>query len=296
MTLNELVKDLQLIVSKSKIPDDFRIGSRHMEFLFHKHRAEGIRQQFKRNLEMDPSWIQNFGSVKFTNVLSSDDPNINSGTVHLGKWESPSIVSVGNQDEGFHRVSSGSRMRQFSIKSFDRFMSIIETIAEVEDTFLNPRASMKMASRIGNHIYTHPFEDCMNVSLILDNPLDGIILDTSIVEKDLIEEDVQYVVTDAQIIYNLNALSPGDFFKGVAGVNTYAGQGNVKHDNKKRRLTDQDQYPISHALASFVGIQILTKELRIEAQVVSDIINDAADQLRIISNAEQQESKGQSKG
>lgn len=290
MTLRELTKDIQLIASKSGITDDFRLRSRHVQFLIQKHRGIAINSQYERTRITDPSWLQYFGKVEFNRVETSDDPNVTvNGTYKLGKWLAPPILSM-RDDVGFNRIATIGRIQRFAPVSIDRLMHILEAATEESNPLINPRAAFRYMARVGNQVYVYPFDDIckngLNVQLILDDPLDGKIILTHWVESGDLKEGVVYRVVDNQISYNGIIYNPGDTFTGLPGVFDYQGQGHVKHDVEKRDMTQDDEYPMSIAIASEVAMGVLTQELGIEEKKIADIINDAQGQLKVISTGE----------
>ena len=283
MTRDELIYDMLLILSKSKISDDSRIDPRHMGFLIDKYRAEYIRQEFKRNRSVGDEYVQDFGLVDFQKILSSDDPSVSFGSIYLGKWRAPSIVSM-DQDYGLYRVAGGSKMKGYSVVGFNRLMHIIETISVEASPLINPKATVRYVARQGNDLFIYPFASCVNVALILDNPLEGLIFDTHKVISGAVQEGVQYLVHDGQVSYNGTVYNHKEFITGLPGKFTYSGKGYLSHIDKKRQLTGSDPYPMSLSIASTIAINILTKEFGFEQKVVSDIINDGADQQQVLTH------------
>ncbi len=91
---------------------------------------------------------------------------------------------------------------------------------------------------------------------------------------------------DNQVVYNGVVQAPGTTFTGIGGIATYQGTGTVKHDVQKRRMTQDDEYPVSVNLASRIVMLLLTRELALEERKVADIVNDAQDQLKTTSTNE----------
>ena len=288
MTGREIIYDIKLLASKSGIPDDYRLGNRHVLFLANKHRGIGINTQYEALRETDPTWIQRFGLVHFTKVEFSDDPEITTvGSQQIGRWTAPSILAM-RDDKGFVRVATISRHGRFFPVSFDRLMHIISTASLEPDTVLNVRASMRYTARLGNNIYVWPLDKtCANgiqVDLILDNPIDGDVILTSAVESGDIQEGVSYNVYNNQIVYNGATYAAGTSFVGVPGIFSYQGTGTIKLSIQKRKMTLDDNYPMSTTMATAVAMGVLTKELAVEESKIADIVNDAQDQLKTISS------------
>ena len=73
---------------------------------------------------------------------------------------------------------------------------------------------------------------------------------------------------------------PGQTFT-ANSVTAYAATGDCKvyYNNFEYTMTDTDQYPVSAHLARQIVISVISTELNIERQQVTDVVNDSADDV-----------------
>ncbi len=268
-TLRQYRSDIMLIYERLRLSKNKRLNERHADFLIHKYRAVNIRDDYNARRQIDPSWLQDFGQVSFTPVLSSDDPAIGVGSIQLGKLTIPQVVSL-IDDMGVYRVSSTSKFCQHFPIEMDRFFAIPEgSWAAKSDYYF----------RVNTALYICPAREVGNVVLILDNPMDGVVLLTENVLSGNILPGVSYTVQSGQAVYNGLGYNVGVTFVGVAGINTFTGTAVVKRTIQKRNMTIDDPYPMSFQLAEKVLLKMFYQEFKIENQQTLDAKNDATDQL-----------------
>lgn len=272
MNLYQLRSDIQLLGEMLKLSKDTRLIDDHIDFLIHEHRARAIREEFARNKYIDPSWVQDFGKVTVTPVFSGDDPGITMGSVKLGKITMPQVVSL-PLDKGVYRVGHTSKFDRYYYIEADRFFSL------VPDSIT---AKFAYYFRVGTAFYLSPCTSEANLMLILDNPMDGVVLLTEKVAQDDLTIGVSYTVYQAQIVSNSVAYNQGSVF--TATATTYTGAGYVKYTTQKRAITDRDPYPMSLTMFEYIVMKIFTEDFFFSRQAVADAINDAQDQLIINQN------------
>lgn len=261
-----------LVLAKSKLSKDFRVSNRHIQFLVQQYRARGIREEYKRNMQIDPSWLQDFGRVEFTKVNSGDDPLIPYTSMDLSKLTIPQVVSLPN-DAGVYRVNGSSKQKRYYPITVERFFSLVE--GSIRNKFC-------YFFRVGTALYVNELIDEGNTVLILDDPLDGYIISTEKVLSGNITEGNVYVVSDGQITYNSIVYNSGAQFTGVVNIVDYIGSGTVKFLNQKRKMTIDDQYPMSLTMAEYIVIKILTQEFKLEPTQIGDIRNESQDELSLL--------------
>lgn len=266
-TLKEITDDLELIASKSQISDDLRIDDRWLSHNVHQYRAKAIRDSFKRNRHINPTWIQDQGNIKPTKVDADDDPAISGcGDCTFGKILIPTVVDLPDH-MGVYRVSSACRTKSYYRTTLPRFQGFVN--GSVRDNF-------NYFFAIGNAIYMHPYIVDASVQLILENPLEGDVLLTNNIESGDLVVGTGYEVTSGDITHNGTKYRKGDTF--TATATTFTGNGKVQLQSKKRKLSNTDPYPIDHTLMEYVKMKILTQDLRIEENRPADIRNDSQDQ------------------
>jgi len=281
MELREIVHDLLLISSRSKITDDFRLSKRYMEYKIREYRARGIREAFGRNKQIEPIWLQDFGNADFTQVDAAEDSTVTICDCKFGKFTVPSVVSLKksqNTDYGIYKVLSACKTKEYHPTTMDRLRN------HPPDSIYS---KFNFYFRIGNAIYTAPFSEKLNLVLILENPLDGFVIQTENIKSgDLIVGD-SYTVISGDIIHDSNPFDAASNPVFVAVNKTFTGSGIVQFTNQKRKFNNRDPYPMSHTLMEYVILKILTQDLRIEETRIADVRNDARDELQTL----QQEQK-----
>lgn len=273
-SLREIRSDLELLLQKSELSKDFRVQRRHLEFLINSYRSKGILETFQQTKQTDPAWVQDFGKVATTKVLSSDDPQITVGSLTLGKIEIPSLVSLPD-DKGVYRIAGTSKQCTYYPISSAKFFELAPIIC-----YGNYRANQHYHFRIGQSLYVHPYTAEINPQLILDNPLNGYQLRTHNVIELIPGES--YTVSQGQIIHNSVSYNVNAIFTAVNP--TFTGNGKVKFTNQKIDFTIDSPYPISLTLRDYIVLNILTKEFGIEPQTISDIKPNSRDESVEIQN------------
>lgn len=271
-SLKDITSSIMLVLAKSKLSKDFRVEIRHIQFLVAQYRARGIREEYKRNMQIDPAWLQDLGTVLFTEINSAEDPLIPYTSQKLSKLTIPQVVSLPN-DAGVYRVSGSSRQKRYFPITVDRFFSLVEgSIRNMFPYFF----------RVGTGLYLSELVDEGNVVLILDNPLDGYVLHSENVLSGNITAGDTFMVSDGQIIYNGVVVNANSTFVGVLNITTFTGAGTVQYNLQKRKMTIDDQYPMSLTMAEYIVIKILTQEFKIEPTEIGDIRNEGNDELSLL--------------
>jgi hypothetical protein len=212
------------------------------------------------------------GVIPVTPVNSADDPIVPVTSVSLGRFTLPEVISL-PYDQGIYRISSASGICQYySVDMNDFFHQVPGSIT----------AKHKQYFRRGNVYYLSPCTEQVLPTVILENPLDGFVINTERIAQDALVVGVSYTVYDTQVVHNAVAYNPGDTF--VAANTTYSGNGYVKLTNMKRRMTVTDPYPMGLTLAEYVTMKIFSEEMQIERESLADVIHDMQDQLIVLKN------------
>jgi len=268
-TLKEFRSDLILLHGKLKPSKEELLTERHAQWLIHKYRSVTIRDDYRATREIDPSVLQDFGQIFFTNVLSSDDPAISVGSLHLGKIVVPRVVSLPGF-AGYYRITSSSKHCQHYPIEMDMFFNIPpDSIAAKGDYFFP----------VNNAVYISPVRKEGNMVLILDNPMNGIVLLTQNVLSGDIQTGVSYTVQSGQTVYNGVGYNVGQSFTGTFGITTFSGTGVVKHTIQKRPITINDDYPMSMNMFEKVIVKLFYQEFKFTQNMVADAKNDAMAEL-----------------
>lgn len=267
----EYIYDLKRLLTKSRITDETRLSNRHLGFLLDQRRAKEIRDSYKRNPVIEPIWLQDIGIFELTPVSKAEDKSIAVTNCKFSKAEIPKVVSLmdpisNTSDLGTYSIRSASGEHQFNYMSADKI------------NLLHPdsiMAKMKFFTKIGNFIYLTPEIRKARAILILDNPLDGYVLENLYIDSGDLIVGTLYQVADGSIVHNSVTYQQGQSFTAAAA--TFTGNGKVQYFNQKRRMTNDDPYPMSHTMAEVVKMKILTQDFGIDANVIADIKNDSID-------------------
>jgi hypothetical protein len=222
MSIEEIIYDVLEIKDAANVNAD--IDQLWLLNKINAYRAAFIREIYGVTGQVDPLWLQRYPLFDFEKVLSGDDPAIGVGSIHLGKFTLPHLVSLPD-GLGLYQVLGGARAKMLSTDDFGTMMYR----ATVEE---RPPAGSGYVSRIGNVIYVWPYMMTGQANIIATNPMDVPVYDNGAV----------------------------------------------------RPMRFSDSYPIDAGLAQNIVLSILTKDLQINEQSVSDIVNDSQSQLKLLKN------------
>lgn len=272
MTFKEIRSHILLVAQNFKLGKDTRLSERHIDFMVHDYRARGIREEYNRNLFIDPTWIQDYGNTDVTVVNSSDDPSVEQTSRCVSKFTLPDIVSLGS-DRGVHRISTASRMVDFYQTTEENYYALMPGQVELKFNYW---------WRIGDAYYVSTSEKQVRPFLILGNPMDGFVLQTEWVQSGDLTIGQSYTVYSTQVIHNTVAYNLGDTF--VAVNANFSGIGKVKFTNQKRAMTINDRYPMGRTLLEYVTIKIFANEFNIAEHQVAGVVADSMDKTLTLQN------------
>lgn len=278
-SLKKFRSELELLAEKFSLSVESDIPLPYLEHLVHKYRARGIREQYMRNHEIESGWLQDFGLTTVTQVNSADDPMVSSTSMTFGKVRLPRVVAL-PEEKGIYSIMGTSKQGQYYPISRQKLMLI-------EGGY---RAKFNYYFVISDTAYLTPCTTECAMTLILDNPMDGWIFQTEIIGQDQLVIGSSYTVYDTQIMHNSVAYNPGQSFTAAAA--TYSGNGYVKFTNQKRRITEDDEYPMSLTLAWFITKMIFAEEFRVADQRIADVVNDSRDAMNILYAAKEATESG----
>lgn len=267
----EYIYDLKRILTRGGLTDESRLNNNHLGFLIDQRRAKEIRDSYKRNPVIEPIWLQDYGMVEFTPVTKEEDKSILACDCKFSKAVIPSVVSLmdpisNTSDLGVYSIRSSCGKFQFNQISADK-LPLLHS-----DGIMS---KFKYFTRVGNAIYLTPVVKKARIFLILDSPLDGYVLDNLYIPSGNLVVGTVYEVASGNITHNSVKYQIGQTFTAVSKV--FTGLGKVQYNNQKRRMTIDDQYPMSHTMAEVVKMKILTQDFGFEATVVDDLKNDSQD-------------------
>lgn len=277
----EFISDLTTILTKSRQSRDSRIQQSFLVSRTNTYRAEAIRQSHRRYPMVSPDWIQDMGPEKVTMLDKTEFNHVPSSGTKIGKFTIPSIVSL-EYDLGINRITSLNTEQDYVIKSWNDF----NLSFKADSTYIGHK--FQKASRMGNMIYIFPFIHDIRAFLILFNPLDGYVVQTHTpVSGELIfttpyRIGESYRVASGTITHNGIQYGIGNTF--IAVNADYTGNGVLAFVNQKRKVTLEDDYPMSSDIAEEVFLKILTKDFQLEKREVADLRNDSSDELHIMQD------------
>lgn len=275
-TRKEYIYDIIRLLTKAGITDESRLDKDHIGFLVDQRRAKEIRDTYKRNPVIETIWLQDYGITEFTPVNKAEDKAVSAINCKFSKAIIPPVVSINDPmsntpDLGTYSIRSASGEHEFHYMNVQRMQ------------YLHPDGiaiMFRYFTKIGNALYLTPEVKHARPLLILDSPLDGYVLDNSYINSGNLIVGVQYEVVSGNIIHNGTKYYKGGTQVFTAVNTTFTGTGKVQLVNQKRRMTNDDPYPMSYTMWEVVKMKILTQDFGIEQRVVADVTNDSQDQAK----------------
>lgn len=275
MTRKQLIYDIKRLLTKAGITDDSRLSNEHLGFLIDQRRAKEIRDNFKRNNVIEPIWLQDYGIFELTPVNKAEDRSIAVCDCKFSKFVLPTVVSISDPlsntpDIGTYSIRSVCGMYEFHYANIQKLSLMTE--GSITQKF-------RHFTKVGNAIYLTPEVKFARAILILDNPLDGYVLDNSYITSGNIVSGTTYLVTSGNITYNGTKYYVSQTFVGTS-TTTFTGSGKVQKNTQKRQMTNDDVYPMSLTMAEVIKLKILTQDFQIEHSQATESVNNSSDDQR----------------
>lgn len=267
-TLRKYTSATQSILNRFKTGRDEPVKFNFIADRIAVYRAKEIRDSYSRNEELDFQLIQDLGMMPLTLVNSADDPGAPLGCKNMGMMKLPTVVDIPGK-KGIWRIASASKQIELEYIEYHLFHDIPSDYVH---------GKFEYYTLIGNKLYTRKYQANINPLLILDNPLDGFVIDTenivsgNLIYKTSFTKAEDYKVIDAPITHNGVQYAVGATFTAVNP--DYTGVGTVQLVNQKRRLNFDDPYPMTNTMFYIVFINILTKDFQIAKQQAKNIVNN----------------------
>ena len=282
MTGREIVFDIIMLLTKFGYGNDSRLSEDYMFYKVNDYRAKEIRDTYNRNGFVEPIWLQDMGIMKCTPVNPAEDLTFQGlcKCGNISKFTIPPVVSFGNRDgldEGVYRVASVCNTKKY-------FPISPEKLNEIPKGHIREKFHHFM--RISNGLYLTHNPDEARVVLVLENPLDGYILETEYIESGSLIVGESYMAYENQVEHNNKGYKVGSTFTAVNS--DFSGKGKVKLATQKRAWTMDDNYPMSKTMMEVVTLKILTQEFKIEQSQLADVTQDSRDQNQLIGNESSQ--------
>jgi len=281
MKVIDATSDLAIVLKHSKVSKDSRINDKFLLSRFNAYRSKEIRDSYKRNREIDPTVQQDFGAVEVTKI-ASNDPIFGSlaSSKEIGKVHIPTPVSLPN-DKGIVSIHPESRIAT----SINHYYGV--SYNAFGDKINNPSyCNFKWYSRVQNDIYLHPFASTIRAIFIIDNPMEGYVLQTYRPGKDQLIYQTEYTSGESYTVVSGTITHDGTIYTAnqsfIAQNPDYSGNGVLRFTNQRRKMTLEDEYPISYTMTEVIMMKILQKDFGLEKQEIADIRNNANDDLILL--------------
>jgi hypothetical protein len=272
ITKKGLIDDIQILLTKFSMTDEGRIDEDYLSYKIDQIRAQLIVAKFDKELEVDPTWLQDIGIVTFNKTNFPDDATLTSCQCAISKAFIPQVVSLsagnGSQDIGLYGVLSScgkTRYYPYELAKWSYLPS--------EHT----RNKFHYYSRVNTALYVNKVVSGLRLMAVLQNPEDGFISNSTPIASGSIVTSTVYIVKFGQVIYNGATYQNGDTFTGTAATTFFTSNGLVYLNSAKTAFEDTDAYPVSGDMARQIVIEICTKEFQIEKQAIVDLQNDSRD-------------------
>lgn len=273
ITKNRIVSILQNILTDFQITDeDSRTDFNILSDLIDKVRTQMIIADYNENGIVRQEWLSDLGIVEFHRVNFPDDPNVTYCDCDISKAFVPKVISFtgegGNPDIGFKAIMS-------VCGKFKYYPYPLELWKDIPTE--HPRSLFKYYSRIDTSMYVNQKVEGLRIIAILETPEDGYIINSEPVASGNLVGGTEYIVKYKQITYNFVTIPVNGTFIAQSGLTTYSGAGTVYVADQLVQLTRNQPYPVSMDMARNIILELLTKEFRIAAGEIPDVLNDGTD-------------------
>lgn len=262
-----------------KLSKDSTANFPYLLNLVARKRSKQIGEYYDRTGGIiDPTWIQMALITNATPVSYHDTPNVPATCEKVAMFDIPSVIRL-PEDRGLYRVAKPNMVSEYYPVTLDMFFGYDKSVQQFKEN---------LRYRVGQKVYAHPYFDQFVVHLILSDPMDGYVYDTGykfsgmLITGDDYTPAGQYVVVEGSIEHNGVTYNNGDEFTAVSS--TFTGYGKVKAKDQVRKITLDDEYPMSLDMANTVILRILSEDFNVSSKQVSDIVNDSQDQLNVLSS------------
>jgi len=137
----------------------------------------------------------------------------------------------------------------------------------------------KYYDRRNTDLYVNTIVDKLSFTGLLLDPADGYLINSAPVASGGLVSGTVYLVKYGQVIYNNVVYAENSTFTANATA-TFTGNGTVYLNSQARAYRDTDPFPASGEMIRQIELEILTKEFKIEANQIPDIINDSVDDAK----------------
>jgi hypothetical protein len=267
-----IIDSIRNIATKFNVTDETRLDEDWLSFTIDNVCAELKIKQYATTNILDPAWLSDLGLVSTHRVTIADDINASFCGCDIAKFTIPPVISFvskdGNLDLGVFTMISACGTKQFYPKRLGQWRYMPKD--SVSNLF-------KYYARINTGVYINdPNVEKVRLILCLLHPEDGKLIQSEPISSGSLVNGTVYVVKFGQIVYNGVVYSENATFTANA-TTTFTGDGKVYLNSQARAYRDVDDYPASGEMIREIILEVLTKELGIERQAVTDVRNDSKD-------------------
>lgn len=283
-SLRTIVSELELSIGRNTISDKPAVQWEKLVEQVKNKRASEIERLFGRQEAVYPQWVSTLGIVQMqavSNEFDPDYPHLTYGR-KIGKYALPAVISLINNpivgDHGINLVSSADARCLYNYCPIEQF----EERIKMGDVYLHGEG---IYSLTGNTLIVYPFKELINIRLILFDPLEGYVIDTSFKKSGTLQisddynSALEYTVHSGQVVHDGITYNAGETFTAVE--TTFTGSGLVQLKNMKRKLTEDDLYPVSPQLKNSIIRRVLAEDYAIEVQLPADNKLDGKNEVQI---------------
>ena len=277
ITRKQIVDSILILMTKFSRTDETRLDENYLAFLVEEARVTEIINEYNATGVIDQNWLIDFGIIDLTKVNFADDPNVDFCSCDIMKAEIPSVMNLtalgeGNLDLGL-KVISACGSTNYTMFPLERWRMIPKE---------HVRSKFYYYQRFGNIIYVNKLVNSLRFYGIPETTEGLIVKKTLPIASGNLKSGYVYMVKGSAGIVTYDGVNylPGQTFT-ANSVTTYVATGDCKvyYNNFEYTMTDTDQYPVSAHLARQIVISVISTELNIERQQVTDVVNDSADDV-----------------
>lgn len=276
-TKKKIVDSVLILAERFSRSDESRLDETYLADLVEKTRVSEIIKEYNITGVIDQNWKMDFGIYEMNQVNFSDDPMVTFCACDIMKAEIPSVMNLTSLGHG----------------NLDLALTVISACGKTDYTFYplelwrkipkeNIRAKFHYYQRFGNTIYVNKLVKNLRFFGIPETTEGLMIKKTLPVISGSLKNGYVYMVKGAtgMVTYNGVNYLPNDTFTATStSTFTASGTSQVFYQDYEVEMTENDPYPVSAHLARQIIISILTTELQIEKQQVTDVVNDSADDV-----------------
>lgn len=276
-TKKQLVYSVLILADRFSRTDESRLDEDYVSYLVEQVRVSEILKEYNVTGIIDENWLIDFGFYDMTKVNFADDPSVDFCECDITKTEIPATINLtslgdGNLDLGLKVISVCGKVNY--------------TYYPIEMWRMIPKEHIRNKfpyyQRFGTSVYVNRLVEKLRFFGIPETTEGLVIKKTLPVPSGSIKSGVVYMVkgTAGLVTYNGVNYLPGDTFT-ASSLKTFTSEGDCKvfYNNYSTEMTWNDNYPVSAHLARQIVISILSTELQIERQQVSDVVNDSIDDV-----------------